>query len=532
MEESSQHDTTTIQSTSRNLLRTTSHKGKRGVPLQLLHARLGHRSTGALLTGELNNIWNDVQVIKEPDTFGGDCHVTLSRKKARNPQLNNDVKPGQMVFLDIQKNPFQHWLTSKSHFKYFLLAVDTASRFPVLIGLNVITSTSVIKALQYYRAEYVPAELHNNLDFASNTLTHVRADAGNQFVSQEFRDDCNSAGIRLSLAAPHHQEMNGIVERTWQSIRNIAFAFMNHARVSDHFGDMALEHAWKIFALLPIKDLVSDEGRSSTPFEKFYNKKPSLRRLRVLFCPCVYKVYIQKSPKNSNSSGKQKIFDSKNNPQRGVYGIYCGIPRGQAGYLIYQPRTQQIIVSQDVSFDEEFLSMGPRMHKAFTDAIPVQTPDTILINMSKFKNSVPHDDHYGTPQNTYFEETPTDGWYRTSSQANPSHELFDKDEDKNTSSIIDNLPTLPNTPNYHDEDDLKSLNNDSYPVSLSPTPLSEEEESDSEESLEKLEPTPSVGKDKTSDTTQEESLSTPSDPAEIYVDPVANLTPRRSRRTK
>ena len=39
--------------------------------------------------------------------------------------------------------------------------------------------------------------------------------------------------------------------------------------------------------------------------------------------------------------------------------IYVGLPHGQAGYLIYQPRTVTLIVSEDISFDEKFMSMGP-----------------------------------------------------------------------------------------------------------------------------------------------------------------------------
>ena len=39
--------------------------------------------------------------------------------------------------------------------------------------------------------------------------------------------------------------MNGIAERTWQSVRELAFSMMTHAQVGDEFYDYALQHAWK-----------------------------------------------------------------------------------------------------------------------------------------------------------------------------------------------------------------------------------------------------------------------------------------------
>ena len=43
--------------------------------------------------------------------------------------------------------------------------------------------------------------------------------------------NCEQHEIKVTFAAPHHQEMNGICERAWQSICNIAFAPLVHARM-------------------------------------------------------------------------------------------------------------------------------------------------------------------------------------------------------------------------------------------------------------------------------------------------------------
>ena len=62
-------------------------------------------------------------------------------------------------------------------------------------------------------------------------MERISADAGTQFTSTEFKEGCQTRGVRLTLAAPEHQEMNGQVEVTWRTLRTIAHAFMVYARV-------------------------------------------------------------------------------------------------------------------------------------------------------------------------------------------------------------------------------------------------------------------------------------------------------------
>ena len=40
-------------------------------------------------------------------------------------------------------------------------------------------------------------------------LERISADAGTQFTSTEFREECQTRGVSLTLEAPEHQEMNG-----------------------------------------------------------------------------------------------------------------------------------------------------------------------------------------------------------------------------------------------------------------------------------------------------------------------------------
>ena len=53
------------------------------IALELLHQRLGHRSTRSLLAGDTANIWEDVELIIDPDPFCTSCKISSMNKKDR-----------------------------------------------------------------------------------------------------------------------------------------------------------------------------------------------------------------------------------------------------------------------------------------------------------------------------------------------------------------------------------------------------------------------------------------------------------------
>ena len=114
--------------------------------------------------------------------------------------------------------------------------------------------------------------------------------------------------------------------------------------------------------------------------------------------------------------------------------IHVGLPRGQAGWLVYDPRSRAIRVCADVTFDKTFQTVAPATHTAFSDAVPVHTPLSWHLTSTDLQSSVPADDHYGTPQLGYAEDDPTDG-FLLSSQNGTTLEIFeDLKESSETSS--------------------------------------------------------------------------------------------------
>ena len=53
------------------------------IALELLHHRLGHRSTKSLLAGDTANVWDDIELRIYPDPCFTSCQISSMNKKAR-----------------------------------------------------------------------------------------------------------------------------------------------------------------------------------------------------------------------------------------------------------------------------------------------------------------------------------------------------------------------------------------------------------------------------------------------------------------
>ena len=97
-------------------------------------------------------------------------------------------------------------------------------------------------------------------------LERISADVGTQFTSTEFKEECQTRRVRLTLAAPEHQDMNGQIELTWRTLRTIAHSLMVHARVLEVYVHFILMYTTdNIFWVLPIKDLINEDADQTTP---------------------------------------------------------------------------------------------------------------------------------------------------------------------------------------------------------------------------------------------------------------------------
>ena len=83
-------------------------------------------------------------------------------------------------------------------------------------------------------------------------------DAGLQFTSTEFKEECQTCGVNFTLAAPGHQGINKQVEVTRRMLHTIAHSLMVHTRVLEAYIHFALMYTTDhILPVLPIKDMIN-----------------------------------------------------------------------------------------------------------------------------------------------------------------------------------------------------------------------------------------------------------------------------------
>ena len=100
----------------------------------------------------------------------------------------------------------------------------------------------------------------------------------------DFKEECQTRGVYLTLTAPEHQEMTAQVEVTWRTLRKIVHFLMVHARVPEVYVHFALMYtADHIFPVIQIKDLINEDGNPTTPHKLTTGTKPSVSHLRMLF---------------------------------------------------------------------------------------------------------------------------------------------------------------------------------------------------------------------------------------------------------
>ena len=86
----------------------------------------------------------------------------------------------------------------------------------------------------------------------------------------------------MTLAAHEHKKMNGQVEVTRRKLCTGAHYLMVYARFSEAYIHFALMYTtYHIFPVLPIKDLINEDGDPTTPQKLATCTKPSVSNLCV-----------------------------------------------------------------------------------------------------------------------------------------------------------------------------------------------------------------------------------------------------------
>ena len=129
------------------------------------------------------------------------------------------------------------------------------------LGMQDYTSNEVIRCIKQYLIETESLG-------RTKEIKYLRGDADSSFRSAQFLTFAEDSRIKVSFAAPHHQEMNSIAETTWRTIDQMARTMRIHARLGNHFFYHSCRYASYALNRLCPKGLQDENGTPTTPFFK------------------------------------------------------------------------------------------------------------------------------------------------------------------------------------------------------------------------------------------------------------------------
>ena len=121
-------------------------------------------------------------------------------KKAGSKIPLEQKSPFKWVLMDIIPSTAPKILTSDTTFSNYLLIVDAYSKILNIYGMEKITTEEVMEQLDMFQSRFGKIDRFGWWD-----LERISADAGTQFTSTDFKDEYQTRGVRLTLAAPEHQ---------------------------------------------------------------------------------------------------------------------------------------------------------------------------------------------------------------------------------------------------------------------------------------------------------------------------------------
>ena len=141
----------------------------------------------------------------------------------------------------------------------------------------------------------------NECDCSIGTL---RTDNGGEYLSKEFDSYLHSKGIKHELSAPYSPAQNGVAERFNQTLVESAHTMRAQAKLPERYRGEAVATAAYLRNRVPTRSL-----KNTTPYEKWYDRKPNLSHVRVFGCMCyAYIPEVNKKGKLSNKAEKLRFI--------------------------------------------------------------------------------------------------------------------------------------------------------------------------------------------------------------------------------
>lgn len=228
----------------------------------------------------------------------------------------------------------------------------------------------------------------------------LHSDNGLEFLSRAFTGFCKEKGILQTTGGTYTPEQNGIAERSWRTVVEMARCLRIHSGLPQKFWGEAMLTAVHLINRQPTKAL-----NGSTPYHALFGRHADLGHLRVWGC----RAYVHEPV-----SGK---LDPR---------AWAGILVGYEGfnrrcYRIYDPASGTVQQSVQVSFDEGLLPGRQLSAHADLDDIGGATPERQAAERNPPpERPPPHEGQGGSVGGSVASDAPTGAPGQASEQRGPA----------------------------------------------------------------------------------------------------------------
>ena len=251
--------------------------------VRLWHRRLGHSnarrirqlfSAGSTADGHRlqNRIKPDTPPQQlQPDRHCDSCAICKQHAPTRPlsiPEESRAQRPLEIVHIDL-RGPHSPGIKQEL---YQLLIVDESTRHAV--GYTLKSKNDALASFTEF------AMAANNFYRAKgHTIKFVRCDNGGEFIGDDWKPLLTRLGIQRQRTSPYTPHQNGIVERLNRTIGESTRTMLHAAGLPDRFWPLACQAAVYLNNRLPSK-----ATGTTTPYQRWYGKRPHIGHLRTFGC--------------------------------------------------------------------------------------------------------------------------------------------------------------------------------------------------------------------------------------------------------
>jgi hypothetical protein len=168
-------------------------------------------------------------------------------------------------------------------------------------------------------------------------IKRIRSDNGSEYISNELKDFFLTSGVIHELTPPYSPESNGIAERVTQTINTIAHSMTIAAPDFPYLWAEAVNMAAYLQNRLPHKYLPS----STTPFERFQRKRPTISHLKPFGSKCY--IHIREEARSSGSKHLPHARES-------IIVSYTSSPKVYRGFTL---EDEYVFTTRDWTFPKK-----------------------------------------------------------------------------------------------------------------------------------------------------------------------------------